>query len=247
MIQPLAPETLDRVREAARREGAFAAQMLLHLLERVDAMEATQQQQFLAELNMPLTEADRVDLGLPSAELEHDDGINQPAPEAAPVATDRELLDKWDAHGTALEAFRSCYDLGRQHGAAQAPDALPAPPAPPAGALAARPLLEKVARLDSSVGITVAEVRQLAGQAAAWLRDHPPGQPVAVEPRGCPTPGACSCIEPAPVAAPARGLVERVKARAGGDARAAIREVAVWLDLEGYNRAANDLREEVAQ
>ena len=70
------------------------------------------------------------------------------------------------------------------------------PPAPesPGEALASRPLLEKVARLDNSIGITVAEVRQLAGQAAAWLRSNPPGQPVAIEPRGCPAPGACSCV-----------------------------------------------------
>jgi hypothetical protein len=76
------------------------------------------------------------------------------------------------------------------------------PPAPeaPGEALAARPLLEKVARLDNSAGITVAEVRQLAGQAAAWLRSNPPGRPVAIEPRGCPTPGACSCVEPTPPA-----------------------------------------------
>jgi hypothetical protein len=78
------------------------------------------------------------------------------------------------------------------------------PPAPdsPAESLAARPLLEKVARLDNSVGITVAEVRQLAGQAAAWLRSNPPGQPVAIEPRGCPTPGACSCVVPTAPPAP---------------------------------------------
>jgi hypothetical protein len=30
----------------------------------------------------------------------------------------------------------------------------------------------------------------------AWLAESPPGQPVAIEPRGCPTPGACSCVEP---------------------------------------------------
>jgi hypothetical protein len=70
-----------------------------------------------------------------------------------------------------------------------------------AEALAARPLLERVARLGDCIGQqTVAQVRQLAEQAAAWLRDHPPGQPVAIEPRGCPTPGACSCVEPTPPA-----------------------------------------------
>ncbi len=86
--------------------------------------------------------------------------------------------------------------------AAPAPgENLATPPAPdaPGEALAARPLLEKVARLDS-VGITVAEVQRLARQVAAWLRSNPPGQPVAIEPRGCPTPGACSCVEPIPPA-----------------------------------------------
>jgi hypothetical protein len=35
---------------------------------------------------------------------------------------------------------------------------------------------------------------------------------------------------PAPTGAPTGSLVERVESRAGGDARAAIREVAAWLD-----------------
>jgi hypothetical protein len=87
-----------------------------------------------------------------------------------------------------------------------------APPAPEpetlAESLAARPLLEKVTRLGDCIGQqTVAQVRQLAEQAAAWLRDHPPGQPVAIEPRGCPAPGACSCVEPIPPA-PEVGEVE---------------------------------------
>jgi hypothetical protein len=70
-----------------------------------------------------------------------------------------------------------------------------------AEALAARPLLEKVARLDDCIGQqTVGQVQQLARQAAAWLRGNPPGQPVAIEPRGCPAPGACSCVEPTPPA-----------------------------------------------
>jgi hypothetical protein len=93
----------------------------------------------------------------------------------------------------------------------------PAPPAPESGevgetlaeALAARPLLEKVSRLGDCIGqLTVAQVQQLAEQASAWLRDNPPGQPVAIEPRGCPTPGACSCVEPTPPAtAPAPVVV----------------------------------------
>ena len=63
--------------------------------------------------------------------------------------------------------------------------------------LAARPLLEKVARMGDRIGHhTVGEVMAISNQAAAWLEANPPGQPVAIEPRGCPTPGACSCVEP---------------------------------------------------
>ena len=82
---------------------------------------------------------------------------------------------------------------------------LSAPPVPetPAEALAARPLLEQVARLGDCIGAnTVGQITAISDRAAAWLRDNPPGQPVAMEPRGCPTPGACSCVEPAAPAAP---------------------------------------------
>jgi len=60
--------------------------------------------------------------------------------------------------------------------------------------LAARPLLERVACIDQR---TVGEIIAISNQAEAWLSGNPPGQPVAIEPRGCPTPGACSCVEPA--------------------------------------------------
>jgi hypothetical protein len=88
-----------------------------------------------------------------------------------------------------------------------APSAPEPVPDKPAESLAARRLLEKLARLDDSVGITVPEVRQLADQAAAWLRANPPGQPVAIEPRGCPLPGACSCVVPGARPAPEVGEV----------------------------------------
>ena len=74
------------------------------------------------------------------------------------------------------------------------------PPEPPTvmEALAARPLLEHVARLGDRIGAnTVGEVMAISNRAAAWLEANPPGQPVAIEPRGCPLPGACSCVEPA--------------------------------------------------
>ena len=74
------------------------------------------------------------------------------------------------------------------------------PPEPPTvmEALAARPLLEQVARLGDCIGAnTVGEIMAISSRAAAWLEANPPGQPVAIEPRGCPFPGACSCVEPA--------------------------------------------------
>jgi hypothetical protein len=76
-----------------------------------------------------------------------------------------------------------------------------APPAPdPHEALAARPLLEAVARMGDRIGQhTVSEITVISDRAAAWLAENQPGQPVAIEPRGCPAPGACSCVEaPAP-------------------------------------------------
>ena len=91
---------------------------------------------------------------------------------------------------------------------------LSAPPVPetPAEALAARPLLEQVARLGDCIGAnTVGQIMAISSRAAAWLEENPPGQPVAIEPRGCPTPGACSCVEPTP-AAPEVGEVGEVVA-----------------------------------
>ena len=78
-------------------------------------------------------------------------------------------------------------------------------PAPVAEALAARPLLEQVARMGDCIGAnTVGQIMAISDRAAAWLRENPPGQPVVIEPRGCPIPGACACVQPAP---PAEGEV----------------------------------------
>jgi hypothetical protein len=128
--------------------------------------------------------------------------------------------------------------------------------------LAARPLLERVARMADCIDQrTVGEIIAISNQAEVWLSGNPPGQPVAIEPRGCPTPGACSCVEPAaqpkPVAPTVMeiiamadeieeeelgqvDLVRRALARWG---RPAIQPVAVaerpwerengWLDLDG--------------
>ena len=76
----------------------------------------------------------------------------------------------------------------------------PPAPEPPAESLAARPLLEQVSRLGRIGAPTMSEIVVISNRAAAWLRQNPPSQPVAIEPRGCPTPGACSCVESAPPA-----------------------------------------------
>ena len=74
-------------------------------------------------------------------------------------------------------------------------------------------------------------------------RQHGAAQPQADQP----------APEAAPVAALAEGLVVRLRsavrplALMDDEWQAVIREVAAWLDHQGYNRAANDLREEVAE
>jgi hypothetical protein len=241
------PETLAWLRQCAALDGAVYPQVLLHLLDRVEVLE--QESTCNQSLQVPST------------------------PEAAPVATDEELCRVFDDGPIRFApALRAVYDLGRQHGAVPAPvatneqmreewaricamgkETAAAPPVAPVGALAARALLERVAAMADRIGAhTVGDIATISDRAAAWLRDNPPGQPVAIEPRGCPAPGACSCMEPAPPAAPAGGLVERV-ANAIGDgsfgnwlpeARAAIREVAAWLDQQGQHGCSLLLRED---
>ena len=86
---------------------------------------------------------------------------------------------------------------------------------PDADALAARPLLEQVAAMADCIGAnTVGQITAISNRAAAWLRANPPGQPVTIEPRDCPRPGACSCVEstpPAPEPGELGELVELLK------------------------------------
>ena len=125
--------------------------------------------------------------------------------------TDEEIAD-WHGQCADLTRLREAdhywaFDLRSDEvagvvGAALARWGRPATPPPEAPtvmeALAARPLLEQVARLGDCIGAnTVGEIMAISSRAAAWLEANPPGQPVAIEPRGCPTPGACSCVEPA--------------------------------------------------
>jgi hypothetical protein len=104
MSEPLFPEILAR--------------LVLHLLERVEALEAAQQQPRQDKL-------DRL--------IALDRGDDEPTPEAAPVATDQELCNAYtnaSRHGF-LPALRAVYDLNRQHGICTSEHLSPAQPAPP--------------------------------------------------------------------------------------------------------------------
>jgi len=111
--------------------------------------------------------------------------------------------------------------------AAAAPAVVPDGPAVPNGrgpasvvgepsdaeVLAVRPMLEQVAAMGDCIGAnTVGAIMAISDRAAAWLAENPPGKLIAIEPRGCPIPGACSCVQPAP---PAEGevgeLVKRLR------------------------------------
>ena len=73
-----------------------------------------------------------------------------------------ELLDELPYHPLATEARAAL--AAEPHGEG------------PAEALAARPLLEQVARLADRIGQhTVGEIMVLSDRAAAWLRENPPG------------------------------------------------------------------------
>jgi hypothetical protein len=131
--------------------------------------------------------------------------------EGEPVSPRADNRLHW-AETRCTEALAAIRPVMKKHGI-QTSEFPPAAPAPetPADALAARPLLEKVAQMGDTLltGGELIDVWQVTKQAAAWLRSNPPGQPVAIEPRGCPTPGACSCVEPTP-SAPEPGEVGEV-------------------------------------
>jgi hypothetical protein len=117
MPEPLPETTLAWLHQSAKFEGAVTAQVLLRLLERVEALEQRPIPGFVE--------------------------LAAPTPEAAPVATDAELKELcWgiagESYGFSHTAIRAVYNLGRQHGAAQPPAAQPAPPPAPAGGLVER-------------------------------------------------------------------------------------------------------------
>ena len=135
------------------------------------------------------------------------EGPSDEAPEKeAPIWYNSDMASSWQA-GRQDGWNDACSRWGRP--------AAPPDPEAPAEALAARPLLEQVARLGDCIGAnTVGQIMAISSRAADWLKQNPPGQPVAIEPRGCPTPGACSCVEPTP-AAPEVGEVGELVDRLG--------------------------------
>jgi len=152
-----------------------------------------------------------------------------PTPEAAPVATDAELRGLFkDQPMTWGQALRAAYNLGRQHGAAQPPFAAD----------------KVVINCPETCWVEVrraADGKVLYDNFRRGTLTIPVGEPPAAPP------------------APAGGLVERVAEKMGpqsqaamdagelpyGAARAAIREVAAWLDRYGCHGCSLWLREEM--
>jgi hypothetical protein len=110
MAESLPPTILTWLRQAAQvpHAGQFEPQVLLHLLERVEALEHRPIPGFVE--------------------------LAAPTPEAAPVATDAELEALYKLPGTFADSRRAIYNLGRQYEAAQLwwghPAAPPAPELP---------------------------------------------------------------------------------------------------------------------
>ena len=238
MPDSLPPETLAWLRQTAKFEGAVTAQVLLHLLERVEV------------LDQWLTRGDFVQV--------------PPTPEAAPLATDAELVDEWDAQSTVKDALRACYDLGREHGAAQPPAAQLARIVRGSDAVITAEL-EKEIELDkaaqpappSATALKPTRIitdRYQLGDSIrrAWLTH---GQDSWCAIADCVI-AELAEAQPAPPAAPAGGLVERVAYVIADpdapvdlwhdDARAAIREVATWIRWELNGRSVADRLEQEA-
>ena len=109
MITPLPQETLAWLHQAAAA-GVAEPMVLRHVMERLDALEAAQQQ--------PANHAPAATKMVATSE-------------GAPVATDDELFDLFHQHDPLGIVLRAIYNLGRQHGAAQPQADQPAPEAAP--------------------------------------------------------------------------------------------------------------------
>ena len=278
MITPIHTKTLELslawVRQRADA-GVADSVVLRHVLERVEALEAAQQQP--ADHIRDATEMDPTPEGAPPATMtphgyayrypgplggiEFTDGqaINgsrpieaipywlgvPPTPEAAPVADDSDLqtfhgiaLDMVDTLPILPEIKRTLRRAIREP--MQQPTLEAAPVVTDQELLSMRSWSSHGPTLDSDLVDFGRRCYNLNREPSAT---HPP----AAQPTSPP--------------APAGGLVQVVAEEMGpqsqaaldagelpyGTARAAIHEVARWLDFEGYNHAANDLREEASQ
>jgi hypothetical protein len=228
VIEPLSPQAKAWVRQSAAA-GVVTSQVLEHLLERVEALEAAQQQPHQDKLDRLI-------------ELDRDD--DAPTPETATVATDEELWSLWADRPfkplSGVASLRAIYNLGRQHGAgpvATLSDAL----------ISAEAALSDIAEGEETNAApnTYEWAEQRCAEALAIIRP-------AMQQHGIRTSEHLSPAQPAPSTAPAGGLVERVAAAIHpryprafrGEARAATREVAAWLDLVGNKGSAAELRRE---
>ncbi len=223
MIEPLSPEVLVGVRQSATL-GFRTAQVLVHLLERVEALEAAQQQPHQDKLDRLIA-------------LDRDD--DKPTPEAAPFVTDEELSNVYNnAPGdSCISALRAIYELGRQYGAA--------PPAALSDALiSAESALSDIAEGEETNAApnTFKWAEQRCAEALAIIR------PV-MQRHGIRTSEHLSPAQPAPPTAPAGGLVKKVAPYCAGmgDARSVIRHIAAWLDQQGQHGCSLLLREEAGR
>ena len=225
-----------------------SARCILDLRGRVEALEAAQREAAMDELRKA------------SADL-------QPIPEAAPVATDEELDRTFLSTSTGLGGLRACYDLGREHGAAAAQSALTAMPLIWTENL---PPNEECrydhCKADTPFGRFLITWKSWKQCDSPTVDETPWGDfwsafesierakedcQKEYEKRlrdCCAAPLAAAQPAPPAAPAPAGGLVERVMVLLGhhgdGTARAAIREVAAWMEENGSPLTAEWLREE---
>jgi hypothetical protein len=161
----ITPETLAWLRQTAKFEGGVTAQVLLHLLERVEALEAdaTAQSQSSSFCNEAIVRRLEALEAAQRPPADHSPVATEmvSTPKAAPVATDEELLSVAELERFLTHAYRACYNLGRQHGAAQPRAALAAPPVAPAGEL-----VDKICR---QLPLRPVEIRAVIRVVAAWL------------------------------------------------------------------------------
>ena len=139
MTEPLSTQALAWLRQSVLVDGSTYSRVLLHLLERVEALEAAPVATDYSELENELFELYE----------NHDTIIGA-------------LLSIYD-----LGVRRCMSTLGRRHGAAQPPTAQPAPPAAPAGGLVER--VATAMHPNCYPGAFRGEARPAIREVAAWL------------------------------------------------------------------------------